>query len=192
MHRSLIFVKNLLHVLRCNLIWHLRLLYVMMQFFLKWKDWGTSISSRVGTIEQRIDMEQTKCDLREQAARLNTREEYIAWKQRCDEFIELLDDRSRIKHPRLSIYIRQSLIAQIARLESLKDSVRERFMHAGVGYSAGLRWRAIDTAFENHILIGAIINLKHIKPCQFFEKLREMREKLRSNVCKALCSSMTI
>jgi len=68
-------------------------------------------------------MEQTERDLREQAARLNTREEYIAWKQRCDEFIESLDERSRIKHPRLSIGNRQSLVAQIVRLESLKDSV---------------------------------------------------------------------
>jgi len=49
-----------------------------------------------------------------------------------------LDERSRIKHPRLSINIRQSLVAQIARLESFKDSVRERFVHAGAGYNAGL------------------------------------------------------
>jgi len=31
----------------------------------------------------------------------------------------------------VSIGIRQSLIAQIARLENLKDSVRGRFVHAG-------------------------------------------------------------
>jgi len=49
-----------------------------------------------------------------------------------------LDERSRIKHPRLSIGIRQ-LVAQIARLESLKDSVRGRFVHAGAEYNAGLR-----------------------------------------------------
>jgi len=39
-------------------------------------------------------MEQTVRDLREQATRLNTREEYIAWEQRCDEFIESLDEHS--------------------------------------------------------------------------------------------------
>jgi len=109
-------------------------------------------------------MEQTEHDLREQATPLNTREEYIAWEQRCDEFIESLDERSRIKHSRLSIGIRQSLVAQIARLKSLKDSVCGRFVHAGAGYSAGLRWRAIDTAFENRILTGAVINSKHIEP----------------------------
>jgi len=119
-------------------------------------------------------MEQTERDLREQAARLNTREEYIAWEQRCDEFIELLDEHSRIKRSRLSIGNRQSLVARIARVEGLKDSVRGRFVHAGAGYSAGLRWRAIDTAFESRILTGAVINSKHIEPHQFFEDAREI------------------
>jgi len=52
------------------------------------------ISSRIGNFEQCIDMEQMERDLCEQAARLNTREDYIAWEQRCDEFIELLDEHS--------------------------------------------------------------------------------------------------
>jgi len=69
-------------------------------------------------------------DLREQPARLDTREEHIAWEQRCDEFIESLDERSRIKHLWLSIDIRQSLVAQIARLESLKDLVDVLCMQA--------------------------------------------------------------
>ncbi|KYQ49242.1 hypothetical protein ALC60_11699 [Trachymyrmex zeteki] len=59
-------------------------------------------------------------DLIEQAILLNTREEYVAWEQRCDEFIEFLEEQSRIKRPRLSICNRQSVIA---RLESLKDLV---------------------------------------------------------------------
>jgi len=118
-------------------------------------------------------MEQTKYDLREQAARLNKREEYIAWEQRCDEFIESLMNVAGL-NPRLSIGIRQSLVAQIARLEKLKDSVCERFVHASAGYSAGLRWRAIDTAFENCILTDAVINSKHIEPRQFFEDAREI------------------
>jgi len=84
-------------------------------------------------------MEQMERDLCEQAARLNTREDYIAWKQRCDEFIELLDEHSRIKRLRLSIGNRQPLVARIARVEGLKDSVRGRFVHAGAGYSAGFR-----------------------------------------------------
>jgi len=126
-------------------------------------------------------MEQTERDLTEQAARLNTQEEYLAWEQRCDDFIESLEEQSRIKRSRLSIGIRQSLVARIARLENLKDAVRERFVQVGAGYSAGLRWREIDTAFESRILTGAVINSKHIEPRQFLEDASEIvLERVRS------------
>ncbi|XP_018399813.1 PREDICTED: uncharacterized protein LOC108777427, partial [Cyphomyrmex costatus] len=119
-------------------------------------------------------MDQTERDLIEQATLLSTREEYIAWEQRCDEFIESLEEQSRIKRPRLSIGNRQSLIARIARLEGLKDSVRDRFVQVGAGYSAGLRWREIETAFESRILTGAVINSNHIEPRQFLEDASEI------------------
>jgi len=123
-------------------------------------------------------MEQMECDLCEQAARLNTREDYSvgAAMRRVHRIVE----HSQIKRPCLSIGNRQSLVARIARVEDLKDSVRGRFVHAGAGYSVGLRWRAIDTAFESRILIGAVINLKHIEPRQFFKAAREIVVKSRS------------
>jgi len=43
-------------------------------------------------------MEQTERDLMEQA-RLNTREEFIAWEHLCDVFIESLDAQSHVKRP---------------------------------------------------------------------------------------------
>jgi len=46
-------------------------------------------------------MKQTKCNLEDQATRLNTQKEFITWEQQCDEFIELLDERSPIKRLRL-------------------------------------------------------------------------------------------
>ncbi|XP_018317340.1 phospholipase A1 [Mycetomoellerius zeteki] len=116
-----------------------------------------------------------KNKLKDLSALLGTREEYIVWEQRCDDFIESLEEQSRAKRPRLLIGKRQSAIASIARLESLKDSMRGRFMHVGAGY--GLRWREIDTAFENRILTGAVINYKHsrhIEPHQFLENAREI------------------
>jgi len=58
-------------------------------------------------------MEQTEHKLQEQAAQLNTREEYLVWEQRCNDFIESLKEQSRVKHLRLSIDVRQSLIACI-------------------------------------------------------------------------------
>ncbi|KYQ51880.1 hypothetical protein ALC60_09013 [Trachymyrmex zeteki] len=106
-------------------------------------------------------------DLVEQATLLNTREEYIAWEQRCDEFIESLEEQSRIKRPRLPTGNRQSVIACIARLGSLKDSVRGRFVHVGAGY--GLRWREIETAFESRILTDAVINSNYVEPRRFPE-----------------------
>jgi len=109
------------------------------------------------------NMEQTERDLVEQAAWLKMRKKYNVWEQRCDEFIELLNEHNRIKWSRLSIGVRQSLVVRIARLESLKDLVRGRFVHMGAGYNAEFRWREIDTAFENRILNSAVINSKHIE-----------------------------
>jgi len=74
--------------------------------------------------------------LREQSTLIDSLENYIAWEQQCDTYIESLEEQSRIKRPRLSIGNRQSLIARIARLEGLKNSVRERFVHAGAGCNA--------------------------------------------------------
>ncbi|KYN09117.1 hypothetical protein ALC57_18748, partial [Trachymyrmex cornetzi] len=111
-------------------------------------------------------------DLIEQATLLNTREEYVAWEQRCDEFIESLEEQSHIKRPRLSIGNRQSVIACIARPESLKDSMRGRFVYVGAGH--GLRWREIETAFESRILTAAVINTNHIEPRRFLEDVSEI------------------
>ncbi|XP_071581647.1 uncharacterized protein [Temnothorax nylanderi] len=116
-------------------------------------------------------------ELQEQSDRLNSIEDFAAWEQRCNQFIEVLEEESRNKRPRLngdvlSIGNRQSLVAQIARIESIKDSVRQRFVHVGAGYSAGetgLRWREIDTAFESRILTGAVINTDYIEPRKFLE-----------------------
>jgi len=49
-------------------------------------------------------MEQTEHDLMEQAVRLNTVDEFAAWEQCYNEFIDqLLDECSRIKRPRSAI-----------------------------------------------------------------------------------------
>ena len=74
----------------------------------------------------------------------------------------IIEGTERVKRPRLSIGIKQS-IGRIARLESLKDSVRERFVEVDAGFSAGFQWREIDTTFESRILTGAVINFRHIE-----------------------------
>ncbi|XP_011700875.1 PREDICTED: uncharacterized protein LOC105457737, partial [Wasmannia auropunctata] len=120
-------------------------------------------------------MEQRECaELREQASRLNTRD-FIAWTQRVDEVIKLLEEQNRNnEHLRLLSGLQQSLINNIAELESLKDSVSRRFVHVGAEFDARLRWREIDTAFKRRILTGAVINSKHIDPRQFLEDAREI------------------
>jgi len=126
-------------------------------------------------------------NLREQSTLIDSLEDYIVWEQRCDAYIESLEEQSRIKRSRLSIENRQSLIARIARLEGLKNSLRGRFVHAGAGCSArqnGLVWREIDTTFESRILTGAVINYNHIEPRQFLEDAKDIVLEHVKNVMK--------
>ncbi|EZA51850.1 hypothetical protein X777_09616, partial [Ooceraea biroi] len=118
-------------------------------------------------------------DLLEEANNVATLGEYFTWVQQCDEFIEQSEENSCAKRPRLSIGNRQSLVARIARLEGLKKRLERRFIHFGGDYaeqpsSAELSWREIDTAFENRILTGAVINANYIEPRRFLEDARDV------------------
>jgi len=76
----------------------------------------------------------------------------------------------------MSIGNRSSLMARIARLESIKTQLQRRFIYFG-GNNTGTNsndtenfvWRKIDTAFENRILSDAMINTDYIEPRQFLE-----------------------
>ncbi|XP_072743627.1 uncharacterized protein [Anoplolepis gracilipes] len=114
-------------------------------------------------------MEQSEQSLREQSTQENLVEEYNAY---ADEYIELVEEMNRIKRPRLSSGIQQSLVTQIARLEELKNSLRRHFTNTDAGSSSqenDLIWREIDTAFKSRILTSAVINYNHIEPRQFLE-----------------------
>lgn len=113
--------------------------------------------------------------MKQQSTELNTPEEYEAWDQRCDEFIESLEEQSQIKRPRLSNGKTQSVVALITRLKNLKSSVRERFVpDVDAGPSEKLRWREINTAFKSRIQTGKITNVNHIEPRHFLEDAREI------------------
>ncbi|XP_076674681.1 uncharacterized protein LOC143372421 [Andrena cerasifolii] len=108
--------------------------------------------------------------LLDQSARLISREEYLAWEERRNECIESLEEHSRVKRPRLSIGVRQSLVARIARLEGLKYSLRGRFVLEGAGHSStGHLWREIVTAFDSRVLTGVVLNLNYIEPRNFLQ-----------------------
>ena len=111
------------------------------------------------------DFAQVERELLDQSARLISREEYLAWEERCNECIESLEEQSRVKRPRLSIGVRQSLVARIARLEGLKYSLRGRSVREGAGHSStGLLWHEIDATFDNRVLTGAVLNSNYIEP----------------------------
>ena len=113
---------------------------------------------------------QVERQLLDQSARLISQEEYLAWEERCNECIESLEEQSRVKRPRLSIGVRQSVVARIARLEGLKHSLRGRFVREGAGHSStGLLWREIDAAFESRVLTGAVLNSNYIEPRNFLQ-----------------------
>ena len=117
--------------------------------------------------------EQVERELFEQAGRVATLVECFAWLQRCDEFIQRLEEHSHLKRPRLAVGHKQSLVARIVRLEGEKTRLQRRFVHVGGNYASDnaerLVWREIDIAFENRVLTGAIINTNYIEPRQFLE-----------------------
>ena len=113
---------------------------------------------------------QVERQLLDQSARLISQEEYLAWEERCNECIESLEEQSRVKRPRLSIGVRQSVVARITRLEGLKHSLRGRFVREGAGHSStGLLWREIDAAFESRVLTGTVLNSNYIEPRNFLQ-----------------------
>ena len=125
------------------------------------------------------NIEQIERDLLERSRQVATLDDYFGWLQRCDEYIESLEEQSRNKRPRLSIGNRQSLVARIARLEGAKTRLQRQFIPSGGNYNnennaERLIWREIDTAFENRILTGAVINADYIEPRQFLENATDI------------------
>jgi len=74
---------------------------------------NNKISNQINQFDSASD--NIERDLIEQVALLSTINEY-AWKQRCEEFIESMEEQSRIKHSRLSIDNRQSHVSHGSRV----------------------------------------------------------------------------
>ncbi|KAL6264238.1 hypothetical protein P5V15_004325 [Pogonomyrmex californicus] len=74
---------------------------------------------------------------------------------------------------RLTVGNRQSVVARIARLAGAKIQLERRFVYFSGQYASrdngSLVWREIDTAFENRILTGAVINVDYIESRRFLE-----------------------
>ncbi|XP_077255143.1 uncharacterized protein LOC143893522 [Temnothorax americanus] len=129
-------------------------------------------------------LDKTERDLVEGSNQIATLDEYLAWEQRCEKFIEQLEEDCRSKRPRVSdgsqtVGNRSSLVARIARLDGAKTLLQRRFVHIGGEHAAGsssgnenaerLVWREIDAAFEWRVLTSAVININYIEPRKFLE-----------------------
>lgn len=113
--------------------------------------------------------------LRERAVSLKNCGEYFSWEKQCDEVIELLKEQVSSKRICLIIGYSHSMNAQITRLEDLKQIMRRRFVHIGEkSKTVGLTRRAIDTAWENRVSTGVVINQSHAIPCEFLQNAREL------------------
>ena len=102
------------------------------------------------------------------AASIGTLGEFLPWDTECEEYIESLRDRCREKRRTGTIH---SAIAEITRLEGVRNALRDRFLPTGAGYGGrrAFVWREVETAFRNRVLTGAVINADHIEPRQFLE-----------------------
>jgi len=95
------------------------------------------------------NIEQTERDLVERSRQIATLGEYFAWLQRYEAFIKELEERSRVKRPRLSIGNRQFLVAKIARFQGAKTRLQRQFIPSSDEYSGDnnakrLVWREIE------------------------------------------------
>ncbi|XP_067211984.1 uncharacterized protein [Linepithema humile] len=112
-------------------------------------------------------------DLTVRAANIKTTGEFLPWDYECNEYLDSLKEQCR-KRQRTGVV--NSLVAQIARLEGVRDALHERFVPIGAGYGGyekkGYTWKEIETAFRNRVLTGAIINQNYIDPHEFLKNVR--------------------
>ncbi|XP_067208470.1 uncharacterized protein, partial [Linepithema humile] len=112
-------------------------------------------------------------DLTVRATNIKTTGEFLPWDYECNEYLDSLKEQCR-KRQRTGVV--NSLVAQIARLEGVRDALHERFVPIGAGYGGyekkGYTWKEIETAFRNRVLTGAIINQNYIDPREFLKNVR--------------------
>nr|XP_012233564.1 PREDICTED: uncharacterized protein LOC105678640 [Linepithema humile] len=112
-------------------------------------------------------------DLTVRAANIKTLGEFLPWDYECDEYLDSLREKC-CKKQRTGIV--NSLVAQIVRLEGVRNTLHERFVPIGAGYGGyekkGYTWKEIETAFRNRVLTGAVVNSDFIDPREFLENIR--------------------
>ncbi|XP_067209973.1 uncharacterized protein [Linepithema humile] len=114
-----------------------------------------------------------KRDLTVRAVNIKTLGDFPPWYSECDKYLDSLREKCR-KKQRTGVV--NSLVAQIVRLEGVRNTLHERFVPIGAGYGGyekkGYTWKEIETAFRNRVLTGAVVNSDFIDPREFLENIR--------------------
>lgn len=107
-------------------------------------------------------------ELIRRSANIGNLGEFLAWDSECDECHVFLREECR-RHRRVGTV--HSVVSRIARLEAVRNSLRRRFAPVGAGYldRGGLHWLSVETAFENRVLTGLILNEDYIEPRDFLK-----------------------
>jgi len=127
-------------------------------------------------------------DLFHRATSIDTADVYRIWEQKCDECLDFLRETCRnSKRRRTSTEVVNASIARLARLEGLRNVLLQRFEHVGSGHvesqKRGFSWLEIETAFNNRVLTGVVLNTSYIEPRQFFDDARNIvLDRIRDNL----------
>ncbi|KYN30689.1 Putative matrix metalloproteinase [Trachymyrmex septentrionalis] len=98
-------------------------------------------------------MDEEEEDLFHRATSINSVDVYRIWEQKCDECLDFL------------------------RETCLRNTLRQRFKHVGSGHvesqKRGVSWLEIETAFNNSVLTGVVLNSSYIEPRQFLDDAKD-------------------
>ncbi|KYN28157.1 hypothetical protein ALC57_02429 [Trachymyrmex cornetzi] len=131
-------------------------------------------------------------DLFNRATSIDTVDIYRVWERKCDECLDFLRETCRNSKRRRSTRVVNASIARIARLEGLRNVLQQRFEHVGSGrvesQKNGFSWLEIETAFNNRVLTGVVLNSSYIEPRQFLDDVRNIvidliHDNLQRHIC---------
>lgn len=120
---------------------------------------------------------------------VNRLEDFLEWENSCALLIEKLGELIANKYRDLKVGTINSLICKRVKLEGNIEQLRRQFTYEGRGLkrkrsdSYEFVWQEIETAFNNHLVTGAVLNINYIYPQRF---LIEAEETVLKHVKKVL------
>lgn len=118
-----------------------------------------------------------------QSAMLSSHNAYDLWLKNCNQCLKYLIRYMKKHCNKISIGLKQKIVAWIVRLKGLKVVTRVKFSRKGSGLlrnrkqitnTRALYWEDIETVFKGRIATRAIINVSHIEPEQFLQDAKQM------------------